>query len=481
MGEFTIIFAIVAVVFLFTLLLLVLSRYRKCPSDKVLIIYGKVGTNPDGSPRSAKCIHGGAAFIWPIFQSFQYLDLTPMTINVDLTNALSQQNIRVDVPSRFTVGISTEAGVMQNAAERLLGLRTAEIQELARDILFGQLRLVIATMAIEEINTDRDKFLEAVSHNVETELKKIGLRLINVNVTDITDESGYIEALGKEAAAKAINDAKQSVAEKNRDGSIGASKALSTQRISVAESDASAVEGENKSKAIISQSDATRREQEAEALRRATAAERTAEARALEEAYAAQQAAEKARAERDEATGQADIIVKARIAKERLELEAEADAEQSRRRAKGEADAIYARMEAQARGMQEILEKQAAGFGKVVEAAGGDTSAAVQLMLADKIEELVKIQVEAIKNIQIDKITVWDSMSGEGGGPTTSNFLSGMMRSIPPMNEMFKLAGMNIPGFLGSDIEDSGADGGVSPVANTPSFTSADDEQSVIS
>ncbi|MCL2367207.1 MAG: SPFH domain-containing protein [Oscillospiraceae bacterium] len=452
MEQITLIFAIVAVVFLFTLLLLVLSRYRKCPSDKVLIIYGKVGSNPDGSPRSAKCIHGGAAFIWPIFQSFQYLELTPMTINVDLTNALSQQNIRVDVPSRFTVGISTETGVMQNAAERLLGLRTAEIQELARDILFGQLRLVIATMAIEEINTDRDKFLEAVSHNVETELKKIGLRLINVNVTDITDESGYIEALGKEAAAKAINDAKQSVAEKNRDGSIGASKALSTQRIQVAESDASAVEGENRSKALISQSDATRREQEAEALRRATAAERTAEARALEEAYAAQQAAEKARAERDEATGQADIIVKARIAKERLELEAEADAEQARRRAKGEADAIYARMEAQARGMQEVLEKQAAGFGKVVEAAGGDTTAAIQLMLADKIEELVKIQVEAIKNLQIDKITVWDSMSGDGGSPTTSNFLSGMMRSIPPLNEMFKMAGMSIPGFLGTEL-----------------------------
>ena len=444
---------IVAVLFVFLLMLLVLSRYRKCPSDKVLVIYGKVGMNSDGSPRSARCIHGGAAFIWPVFQSYQYLDLTPMTINVDLTNALSQQNIRVDVPSRFTVGISTEVGGMQNAAERLLGLRSGEIQELARDILFGQLRLVIATMAIEEINTDRDKFLEAVSNNVETELKKIGLRLINVNVTDINDESGYIEALGKEAAAKAINDAKQSVAEKNRDGSIGAAKAISSERISVADSNASAVEGENQSKAQIAQSDATRREQEAEALRRATAAERTAEARALEEAYAAQRAAENARAERDEATGQADVIVKARISKERLELEAEAEAEQARRRAKGDADAIYARMEAQARGIQEILEKQAMGFGKVVEAAGGDPTAAVQLMIADKIEDLVKIQVEAIKNLQIDKITVWDSMSGEGGSPTTSNFLAGMMRSIPPLNEMFKMAGMSIPGFLGSDAE----------------------------
>ncbi|MDR0445421.1 MAG: flotillin family protein [Oscillospiraceae bacterium] len=451
----TLVLLVVAAVFVFSMFAVVLSRYRKCPSDKIMVIYGKVGTNPDGSPRSARCIHGGAAFIWPVIQAFQYLDLTPLTISVDLTNALSHQNIRVDVPSRFTVGISTEYGVMQNAAERLLGLKMNEIHELAKDIMFGQLRLVIATMDIEEINTDRDKFLEAVSHNVETELKKIGLRLINVNVTDITDESGYIEALGKEAAAKAINDAKQSVAEKNRDGATGVARAHKDERIAVAEADATAVEGENRAKVTIAQSDATRREQEAEALRRATAAEQTAEARALEEAYAAQQLAEQARAARDEATGQADVIVNARIAKERLELEAEADAEQARRRARGEADAIYARMEAQARGTLTTLEKQAEGFGKLVAAAGGEPGAAVQLMLADKIEDLVKIQVEAVKNLHIDKITVWDSMSGDGGSPTTSNFLAGMMRSIPPLGEAFKLAGMRLPEFLGTERTDA--------------------------
>ena len=211
----------VAVVIVFALLMGILSRYRKCPSDKILVIYGKVGSDKNGQARSAKCVHGGAAFIMPIIQSYQFMDLTPISINVDLKNALSKQNIRVDVPSRFTVGISTEPGIMQNAAERLLGLRMNEIQELAKDIIFGQLRLVVATMEIEEINNDRDKFLVAVSNNVEIELKKIGLRLINVNVTDINDESGYIEALGKEAAAKAINDAKKSVAEKDRDGEIG--------------------------------------------------------------------------------------------------------------------------------------------------------------------------------------------------------------------------------------------------------------------
>ena len=449
----SIIIAIVVIaVFLFSMFLVVLSRYRRCPSDKVLVIYGKVGTNKDGSTRSSKCIHGGASFVWPVVQSYEYMDLTPMSINVDLRNALSHQNIRVDVPSRFTVGISTETGVMQNAAERLLGLKLAEIQELAKDIIFGQLRLVIATMDIEEINTDRDKFLEAVSRNVETELKKIGLRLINVNVTDITDESGYIEALGKEAASKAINDAKKTVAEKNRDGSIGEARAIKDQRISVADSGAIAISGENESKATIAISDATRREAEAEARRRAVAAEKIAEAKALEEAYAAEKIAERARAQRELATQEADVIVKAKIDKERKELEAEAEAEQIRRKAKGEADATYANMQAQAKGIEEILTKQAEGFEKIVKSAGGDSNAAIQLLLVDKIENLVRIQVEAVKNLKIDKVTVWDSMNGQDGSSTTSNFLSGLMKSVPPLNETFKMAGMNLPEFLGKEI-----------------------------
>ena len=448
---FGLILTCVIVVIVFSLLLFLIKRYKKCPSDKVMVIYGKVGSNKDGSTRSAKCIHGGAAFIWPVIQSYEFLDLTPMSISVDLENALSRQNIRINVPSRFTVGISTEPGVMQNAAERLLGLRLQEIQELAKDIIFGQLRLVIATMDIEEINTDRDKFLEAVSRNVEGELKKIGLRLINVNVTDISDESGYIDALGKEAAAKAINDAKKNVAEKDRDGSIGEAQARRDQRIQVAQADASAIQGENSSKVEVAMSNAQRREKEAEATRIATAAEKIAAAQALEEAYAAEQKAEAARAQREKATQEADVIVKTEIDKRRRELEAEAEAEQIRRRAKGEADAILAKMQAEAQGAQEILVKQADGLRQIVAAAGGDADHAVRLMLADKMEELMRIQVDAVKNVKIDKVTVWDSGEGRDGKTATAGFVSGLMKSIPPMNEMFQMAGMELPSFLGKE------------------------------
>ena len=443
---------IIAVVLLSTIIV-ILSRYRKCPSDKVMVIYGKVGADKNGQTRSAKCIHGGAAFIIPVLQSFQYLDLTPISISVDLKQALSKQNIRIDVPSRFTVGISTEPGVMQNAAERLLGLQMNEIQELAKDIIFGQLRLVIATMDIEEINTDRDKFLLAVSNNVEIELKKIGLRLINVNITDINDESGYIDALGKEAAAKAINDAKKSVAEKTRDGEIGQANAHKDQRIQVAAADASAIDGENTAKIEIAQSEARRREKEAEALKLATAAEAVQAAKAKQEAYIAQQEAEQTRAQLEKATQTADIIIEAQIMKEKVEIAAEAEAEVLRRKARGEADAIFAKMEAEARGSREILAKQAEGMKLLVDAAGQNADAAVKLIIADKLEELTRIQVEAIKNIKIDKVTVWDSNGSNDQGKTaTANFLSGMLKAIPPMNELFQQAGMELPSYLGKEI-----------------------------
>ncbi|MCK7557654.1 flotillin family protein [Chitinophaga sedimenti] len=169
--QYTAIAILLGVVFVFVFIYAMFRRYKRCPSDRILVVYGKVGSNADGN-LSAKCIHGGAAFIWPIIQDYAFMDLTPTSIEVNLTNALSKQNIRIDVPSRFTVAISTEPAVMTNAAERLLGLQRPQIHDLAKDIIFGQLRLVVATMDIEEINSNRDKFLSNVAANVEAELKK---------------------------------------------------------------------------------------------------------------------------------------------------------------------------------------------------------------------------------------------------------------------------------------------------------------------
>ncbi len=481
-----IVIVIVAAIVLFSTISAILARYKRCPSDKILVIYGRTG----GS--SARCVHGGGSFIWPVIQDFAFLDLKPLSIEANLTNALSRQNIRVDVPCRFTIAISTEADSMNTAAERLLGLSSEQIQELAKDILFGQLRLVIATMTIEEINSDRDKFLDNISKNVDSELKKIGLKLINVNVTDIKDESGYIEALGKEAAAKAINEAKISVAEQEKigetgkaladrekdtqiaethrdrdvkiaitekdrevsiasakkDESIGKAEAERDTRVKTSEANAIAVKGENEARIAIAQSEAIRREKEAEALRTALASEKVQAAKALEEAYQAEQKAEAARAERERSTQNANIVIPAEIAKQRAIIEAQAEAERIRLQAKGEADAIFVKMEAEAKGLYEILTKQAEGYKDVVNAAGGDPTKAFQLLLIEKLPELVKTQVEAVKNIKIDKITVWDSGAGENGTGSTANFVSGMMKTVPPLNDLFNMAGLNLPSYL---------------------------------
>ena len=489
MSFYTLPLIALAVFFVFIVLVTFFRRYKRCPSDRILVVYGKVGGGD-----SAKCIHGGAAFIWPVFQDYAFMDLTPISIEVNLTNSLSKQNIRVDVPSKFTVGISTEKGVMENAAERLLGLQRNDVHALAHDIIVGQMRLVVAMMDIEEINTNRDKFLLNVSHNVEVELKKIGLKLINVNITDIKDESGYIAALGKEAAAKAINEAKIRVAEQERLGDIGKTEAEKERDIKVAEmqrdrdtnvansvkdrevliaaakrdeqigkveaerdtriktadANALAVTGENQSKIAIASSDAERREREAEAMKKAIAAEKVQAARALEEAYLAEQKAEEARADRERASQNANIVVAAEIQKQKAIIEAQAEAERIRERAKGEADAVLLQKQAEAQGIYEILTKQAEGLRQIVGAAGNSSKDAAMLIIADKLPELVRLQTEAIKNIQIDKITVWDGGNSKDGKSSTANFISGIYQSVPPLQEVFKMAGLDLPAYLGT-------------------------------
>ncbi|MEO6052422.1 MAG: SPFH domain-containing protein [Chthoniobacterales bacterium] len=473
---------VVGVIILFFVVVMTFAaRYKRCPSDKILVVYGKVG----GDNLSARCYHGGAAFIWPIIQDYQFMDLTPIPMDIKLEGALSQQNIRVNTPSTFMVGISTEPGVMENAAERLLGLDMEEVRQLARDIIFGQMRVVIATMPIEEINADRDKLIANISLGVEVELKKVGLRLINVNVQDITDESGYIDALGKEAAARAINDAKIKVSQQERDGDIGSAEAKRDQRIRVAEANARATEGENIASVEVAKSNAARREREAEAMRLATAAEKVAAAKSLEESYVAEELAERQRAKRDEAAQTATIVVQAEIErrrievmaeaqknqirlaaegaklrieleaeaeKRRIELTAEADGERLRVTKQGEADGLRAYMEAQAQGTLAQLNARADGFRAIIAAAGSADEAA-RLMVTEQLPKLVEEQVKAISNLKIDSVTVWEGGKGKDGKGSTADFLSSLAGVLPPLHELTGNVGVQLPEFLGKTLD----------------------------
>ncbi|MHB8808571.1 MAG: flotillin family protein [Desulfobulbaceae bacterium] len=475
------------------------SRYKRCPSDKILVLYGKVGVG-----QSARCIHGGGAMIWPLIQDYAYMSLTPMTISIPLQKALSMQNIRINVPSTFTVGISTEPEIMTAAAERLLHLASSDIEEMAKEIIFGQLRLTVASLTIEQINQDRESFLESIRKNVAPELNKIGLYLINVNITDITDESGYIDSIGKKAAAEAINQAKVDVAEQDKMGAIGEAEASKVKEIRVAENvaesqkgkkkaeadqrifvqqqeteatigeavanrdkeikvaenvaesekgkkkadadrrvyvqqqEAQAVDGENRAKADIANANAELAVKQAQALQLGEVARRVAEVEIQKAQYKAEQ--ERLNAEE---------VVRQEVEKRKIEIAAEAEAERTRREAKGQADAILLKYQAEAEGIRKVLDSKAAGYLELVKGCNGDAKAVATLLMTEKIEEIVKLQVEAIRNIKIDKVTVWDSAGGGKDGNTTSQFLSGLVKSLPPLHEVAGMAGIELPKYLG--------------------------------
>ncbi len=451
----------------------IISRYRRCPSDKILVVYGATGGG-----ESAKCYAGGATFVWPVIQDYRYLDLTPISIDVNLQDALSKQNIRVSVPAQFTVGVSNQPDLMLAAAERLLGLDQPSIRSLAHDIIMGQMRLVIANMDIEELNTDRDKFVDSVYLNVGKELNKIGLALINVNVTDIQDESGYIQALGKEAAAKAINDARIKVANEERTGAIGQAEAQQDQRTQVSDANsraevgeatalAKAAAGKNEASIKIANSDALRDIEIAEAERKATAAKKVASAKALEESYVAEREAEDARAKMELAKKQADEVVDASIEKQKAVIAAEAEAERQRETAKGEADALLAKYMAQAQGQEALLTKQAEGFAKLVQAAGGDPQSAIGYLMIDKLTELAQIQTSAIRDMEIDKVVVYDSGNGQGVG----NFVKGLYGMVPQLNDFLEQSGMSLPEALVNkskeDTNENGSTPAIKPTKTT--------------
>jgi len=486
--------AIFVVVLFFSFIVLLAKRYKRCPSNAVMVVYGRVEHGV-----SAKCIHGGATFVWPLIQNYAFLSLEPSQIEIPLKDALSMENIRVNVPSVFTVAVGTRPEVMQNAAIRILGLNIAQIKKQAEDIIFGQLRQVIASMRIDEINRDRDKFLQNIQDSLEPELGKIGLVLINVNITDITDSSGYIEAIGKKAASQAIQQARGDVADEQKKGEIrvaeaerekmvqvaeatkmreiGVRNAEKEQAVTVAELDRDqqvgeqsaayqretrireadrdkriavsqanslAIEGENLAKAKIAAVNADLQVKEADAYQVGETRKREAEAAVLEAQYLAMSKAAVADAQRIEAERRAELEAPAKAQKARTIVDAEAEKERRRIEAEGAAAAIFAKLEAEARGQYEILAKKGDGLQRIIEACGGSHEA-FQMLMLEHMDTLALTSAEAISKIKFDKIVVWDHGNRDGSS-STANFLHSLAQTMPPILQVMKdIGGVEFP------------------------------------
>ena len=453
----SVMFWLIPVIILIVLAMTIMRCYVICPNDKILVVYG-AGSNSDG----ASIIHGGGRMVIPFFQRSSFLNLTPLPITVDLNDALSANNIRVSLPSQFTISIASDKpALMQNAVRYLLNLDEDEIKVTARDIIFGSLRAVVATLTIEELTRNRDKFIKAINDNVGAELNKIGMMILNVNLRDLTDSSGYITAMGQKSAAEAINQAQIDVSEQKRKGDVGVEtnnqvrdvtvaqqKTISQIGISTAEKDsqvkiaelaAETQQGTNDAQATIADSNASL------AVRQADAHEKgeVAKARAATVISNQQREAQQAELAKEQ-------LPAAEVAREQLEIESNAQANKARIIAQGEADSILFKFKAEAEGLQLVLEAKAAGYERIITAAGGDTNAAATLLMIEKMAEIVQIQSEALANIQIDKITVWDSGSGNDG---MQGFIRNFAASLPPLAEIAQQAGIKLPSFMGELVE----------------------------
>jgi flotillin len=491
--------AVVVALLFFSFALLLVRRYKRCPSNRILVIYGKVRQGD-----TSRCIHGGAAFVMPLIQDHAFLSLEPIQIEVPLKGALSMENIRVNVPSVFTVAIGTDLELMQNAAIRLLGLNTEEIKQQAEHIIFGQLRQVIASMRIDDINRHREHFLQNIQTSLEPELKKIGLVLINVNITDITDESGYIQAIGKKAASQAVQQATIDVAEQEKLGAIGVAEAQREKtvqvanankvreigtheaqrdqavriaqlekeqkvgeqtanferdaqvkdaeramRIALADANAKAITGENCAQAEIAAAQANLQVKQAEAYQVGETRKREAEAAVQEAQNRAQAKAALAQAERVEAEQRAAVEAPAKAQKAKIIVEAEAEAQKRRIEAEGQAQAIYAKLDAEARGQYEILAKKGEGLQRIIQACGG-AQEAFQLLMLDHLDHLAQTAAQAISNIKFDKVVVWENGGGNGNGQSnTSHFLQSMAHTLPPVFQIMKdIGGVDVPEYF---------------------------------
>jgi flotillin len=499
------------------LALMLVNRYVRCPANKILVISGRVG-----GEGAARCISGGGTLVWPVIQEYAFLDLDPLRIDVKLPDALSLENIRISVPSVFTVAIGIEETVRQNAAIRLLNLTHPQVEATARDIIIGQLRAVIATMSIDQINRDREAFLQRVQHQLEPELLKVGLTLLNVNIQDLRDESGYLEALGKQAAAQAIQKARGDVAEQEKQGAIRVANAERDQSVSVASSqkdrdigleeakreravrvaaiqkeqavgeqqaaferdmavkeaerakrvavaaaDAAAIAGEAESQGKVVRTQATLAITRAEASQQSEIAQRTAKAEVERVENEAQARAAIARAERVEAERRAELEAPAKAEKARMIVAAEADAERVKIAARAEAEATFARLDAEARGNLSIMEKKAEGLQKMVAAAGGNPDAAYRLLFLEQMPIVTQTLAGAISNIKFDKVVLWNGAGGANGPGGVSSLVEDLVKVLPPLMQVAEeIGGVQLPGIFGKRVQEATAAAAAEAKAN---------------
>jgi flotillin len=374
--------AIVFVIVLVVLVQVIKALIIIVPPNRAAVITGRKRLNEGGDATGYRTVIGGRTLRIPILETVDYVSLETIPIEISVSNAFSKGNIPLQVEAIANVKIASQPeSVFNNAVERLLGKSEAEVRDLARDTLMGNLRGVLATLTPEEVNEDRLGFASALAADAGEDLAALGFHLDVLKIQNVHDERGYLAAIGRRKSAEAVRDAE--VAEAQAEADTREAAALARQRAEVREATADIDIAEARNRLRVRQAQL---DQEAET------AERVAVVKAEEAEVVAQRALEAQRVERERERLRADVVEPAN---------AERDAAHAR--AQGEAAPILERGKAQAEVLRRIAEEIR---------SGGEQGFGI--FIAEKLPELLATSVEAMRGVEIDRLVVIDGGEGEG-------------------------------------------------------------------
>ncbi len=403
----------IAIAVILTIVVTIKNLIVIAPPNLAVVLTGRNRLLGDGTKVGYRSILGGRTFRVPIIERVHHMNLETIPIEVMVRNAFSKGNIPLNVEAIANVKIASQPEwVFNNAVERLLGKSEDEIRELAQDTLTGNLRGVLATLTPEAVNEDRLGFGKALSDDAGEDLASLGFHLDVLKIQNVSDERGYLEAIGRKKSAEAIRQAE--IAEAQAEADTREAQAEARRRAEVREASASIKVAEARNQLRVRQ---------AELDREGETAEKIARVKALEAEVEAERVLEMKRVDRESQRLLADVVEPARAEKMAALARAEAEAAPLLERGKAQVE-VLRRLYAEVQ-------------------AGGDAAFAV--FLAEKLPELLATAVGAVEGVDIDRVVVMDS----GEGDAVSNALNQRLRSAyGTMEGLGSVLGIDIPKVL---------------------------------
>ena len=421
-----------AVLALFTAALAIKSLIIICPPNRVAVVSGRTRVLSDGRKVGYRVIKGGRTIRVPLLEKVDYMDLNTIPIEVAVTSAYSKGAIPLDVQGVANIKVASREGILENSVERFLGRPPEYIQQIAKENLEANLRGVLATLTPEEVNEDRLKFAQTLIDEADDDIRTLGLELDVLKIQNVTDQVGYLEAVGRRRTASVLREARETEADQTAEAEEA--EATGRQRAELARVQADLVIAEQENKLRVRQA-----ELDAEGL----ASEKRAAVASEQARVMAEQTLETERIELQKRRLEANVVAPARAKREAMELEA-----------RGVAASIIENGNANIAVFQRMADE--------FNAAGPNAKDVVLLnMLPDLVEQIT----DTVGNIDIDKLTVIDGGDGSNGGAVGG--IAGQMPAavISVVEQIENATGVNILHALTKPQADAGE---VAPIEAHP-------------